>query len=62
MGINKFKLISNLTKKKVIALGGVSKKNINSWQGYDMVRVMAVLRERSSSATHITESRLTLFS
>jgi len=29
LGINKFKLISNLTKKKVIALGGVSKKNIN---------------------------------
>tara|TARA_B100001113_G_scaffold353393_1_gene357532 strand:- start:529 stop:1821 length:1293 start_codon:yes stop_codon:yes gene_type:complete len=28
----------------------LSKKNINSWQGYDMVRVMAVLRERSSSA------------
>jgi len=26
------------------------KKNINSWQGYDMVRVMAILRERSSSA------------
>ena len=29
LGINKFKLVSNLTKKKVIALGGVSKKNIN---------------------------------
>ena len=26
LGINKFKLVSNLTKKKVIALGGVSKK------------------------------------
>jgi thiamine-phosphate pyrophosphorylase len=29
LGINKFKLIANLTKKKVVALGGVSKKNIN---------------------------------
>ena len=28
LGINRFKLISNLTKKKVIALGGISKKNI----------------------------------
>ena len=26
LGINKFKLISNLTKKKVVALGGISKK------------------------------------
>ena len=29
LGVNKFKLISNLTKKKVVALGGISKKNIN---------------------------------
>ena len=29
LGLNKFKLISNLTKKKVVALGGVSQKNIN---------------------------------
>ncbi len=29
LGINKFKLISNLTKKKVVALGGISKKNRN---------------------------------
>ena len=29
LGINKFKLISNLTKKKVVALGGVSKKNLS---------------------------------
>ena len=28
LGINKFKLISKLTEKKVIALGGVSKENI----------------------------------
>ena len=28
-GMNKFKLISNLTNKKVVALGGISKKNIN---------------------------------
>ena len=27
LGINKFKLISSLTKKKVVALGGISKKN-----------------------------------
>tara|TARA_Y100000816_G_C25626661_1_gene334353 strand:- start:6 stop:524 length:519 start_codon:yes stop_codon:yes gene_type:complete len=29
LGINRFKLIANLTKKKVVALGGISKKNIN---------------------------------
>ena len=29
LGINKFKLISNLTKKTVVALGGISKENIN---------------------------------
>ena len=28
LGINKFKLISNFTKKKIVALGGISKKNI----------------------------------
>ena len=28
LGINKFKLLSNLTKKEVVALGGISKKNI----------------------------------
>ena len=30
LGINKFKLVSNLTSKKVVALGGISKKNINT--------------------------------
>ena len=29
LGINKFKIISNLTNKKVVALGGISKNNIN---------------------------------
>ncbi len=29
LGINKFKLISNLTKKRVVALGGISKENLN---------------------------------
>ena len=29
LGINKFKLLSNLTKKKTVALGGISKNNIN---------------------------------
>ena len=29
LGINRFKLISNLTTKKVVALGGISKKNLN---------------------------------
>ena len=29
LGMNKFKLISNLTKKKVVALGGISKENLN---------------------------------
>ena len=28
LGINKFKLLSNLTKKEVVILGGISKKNI----------------------------------
>tara|TARA_B100000941_G_scaffold220285_1_gene162810 strand:- start:373 stop:891 length:519 start_codon:yes stop_codon:yes gene_type:complete len=28
LGINKFKLLSNLTNKEVIALGGISKKNL----------------------------------
>ena len=28
LGLNKFKLLSNLTKKKIIALGGVSKENL----------------------------------
>ncbi len=28
LGINKFKLMTNLTKKKIVALGGISKKNI----------------------------------
>ena len=28
LGINKFKLLSNLSTKKIVALGGVSKKNI----------------------------------
>ena len=27
LGINKFKLLSNLSNKKVVALGGISKKN-----------------------------------
>ena len=29
LGINKFKLISRLTQKKVVALGGISKENLN---------------------------------
>ena len=28
LGINKFKLMSNLTKKKIVVLGGIAKKNI----------------------------------
>ena len=28
LGVNRFKLLSNLTKKKVVILGGISKKNI----------------------------------
>ena len=28
LGINRFKLLSNYTKKKVVVLGGVSKKNL----------------------------------
>ena len=29
LGINKFKILSNYTKKNIIALGGISKKNLN---------------------------------
>ncbi len=29
LGINRFKLISNLTQRKAVALGGISKKNFN---------------------------------
>ncbi len=29
LGINKFKLISNYTKKEIVALGGISKKNFS---------------------------------
>ena len=29
LGINKFKLLSKLTMKKIVTLGGISKKNIN---------------------------------
>ena len=29
LGINKFKIISNFTKKKVVALGGISNENLN---------------------------------
>ena len=29
LGIIKFNLLSHLTKKKIIALGGINKKNIN---------------------------------
>ena len=32
LGINKFRLISDLSKKNIIALGGVSKKIINLFQ------------------------------
>ena len=28
LGLNKFKIFSNYTKKNIIALGGISKKNI----------------------------------
>jgi Thiamine monophosphate synthase len=30
IGLNKFKLLSKLTKKKIIALGGISQQNIKS--------------------------------
>lgn len=29
LGLNKFKILNNYTKKNIIALGGISKKNIN---------------------------------
>ena len=28
LGMNKFKLLSNLTKKKIVVLGGISKENL----------------------------------
>ena len=36
LGINKFKLLSKMTKKKVIALGGISKKNLKYLRLVDM--------------------------
>ena len=30
LGINKFKFLSNLTKKKIVVLGGITKENIKS--------------------------------
>ena len=30
LGLNKFKLLSNLARKKIVALGGISKQNIKS--------------------------------
>ena len=30
LGLNKFRLLSNLTKNKVIVLGGISKKNLRN--------------------------------
>ena len=30
LGLNKFKLLSKLTKKKLLPLGGISKQNIKS--------------------------------
>ena len=35
LGINKFKVISKYTKQKVVALGGISRKNINSISSRD---------------------------
>ena len=32
LGLNKFKLLSKLTKKKIVALGGISKQNLKSLQ------------------------------
>ena len=32
LGINKFKLLSKLTKKKIVALGGISKQNLKKLQ------------------------------
>ena len=32
LGINKFKLFTKLTKKKIVALGGISKKNYKKLQ------------------------------
>ena len=32
LGLNKFKLLSKLTEKKIVALGGISKQNIKSLQ------------------------------
>ena len=36
LGINKFKLLSKMTRKKVIALGGISKKNLKYLRLADM--------------------------
>jgi thiamine-phosphate pyrophosphorylase len=35
LGINRFKLLSSLTDKKIIALGGISKKNFKQLKLFD---------------------------
>ena len=42
MGINKFKLISNYTKKKVVVLGGISKENINKLKLVNMTEFAGI--------------------
>ena len=42
LGINKFKLISNYTKKKVVVLGGISKENINKLKLVNMTEFAGI--------------------
>ena len=43
LGINKFKLISNLTKKKIVVLGGITKKNIKLLNLLNSIRICRYL-------------------
>ena len=42
LGINKFKLLANLTSKKVIALGGISKNNIKKLKILNLSRFAGI--------------------
>ena len=42
LGINKFKLLSKLTMKKVVILGGISKKNVNKLKLLDYLEFAGI--------------------
>ena len=42
LGINKFKLLSKLTEKKVVALGGISKKNFRKLKILNQIKFAGI--------------------